>query len=119
MGIIRYPEQSTKYDIQKCWEKWFSGQKFKIFPAFFVYQFLLQRFAADDQDRDGQISRPEFENLVHSFHPEEAPSSVDLQQVFTKYDHNKNDHIEFHEFVHMMLNEQIFYKVKAAVTFFS
>lgn len=87
-----------------------------------VYQFLLQRFAADDSDGDGQISQSEFVTLVGTLDPENeimGDDVIDLNFIFEKYDQNKNKHIEFHEFVLMVLTEDVFGKIKSSMEFFS
>lgn len=89
-----------------------------------VYQFLLQRFAADDFDRDGQISLSEFIVLVQHLDPENELNSdssegcENLGLIFKKYDQNANNHIEFHEFVLMVLTEDVFGKIKSSMNFF-
>lgn len=88
-----------------------------------VYQFLLQRFAADDFDRDGQISLSEFIILVQHLDPEnelhaDSGGYDNLRLIFKKYDQNGNNHIEFHEFVLMVLTEHVFEKIKSSMNFF-
>lgn len=62
---------------------------------------LRHAFQSFDRDEDGEVNREEFKGVLDRFHI--APTADVVEQIFAKYDHDRNGRLSFDEFINAVV----------------